>query len=453
MIILACNTCTYISKPTKNESHNINQANYNARQAHAPQTAMVVQRTEQADLPGTAPNSAMALSHHASGQASANQNAITTGPQSYQTDSSAFQSTINAERTVGQKRDRRDTKEFVTIKRKEYHQDGTLKAEVEESKETTDRGESESTETKELLSQVLQLKQERAVYEMKVEQTFTRRLKEEVKAGVEAGIKARLKAEEQTHALRMDEHIMRQAMGAKGKDAKPLDIFFLAKVVQKQRGLIGDLVDEAAATAWLADNAEDFTSTKLDALDAIEDDLSGIGDAQFAKRLPLLTTLGFSKAALETLGVWPKPAQFEESFEEIFETSTAPIHPSPIDHLEKEAWTTEVMDACLTTTASSRYSRPIDPEAEAATRIDPPLLLEIVDQFIRTDIAYERGDEKKKFHSPKILAVVGRFKHPSGEAVTVQVDLHRLKGGRNCDYYQEQILRFFAKEKALSTRR
>ena len=42
MIILACNTCSYVSKPTKNESHNVNQANFNARKAHAPPpTAMV----------------------------------------------------------------------------------------------------------------------------------------------------------------------------------------------------------------------------------------------------------------------------------------------------------------------------------------------------------------------------------------------------------------------------
>ena len=77
-----------------------------------------------------------------------------------------------------------------------------------------------STETKELRSQVLQLKQERAIYEMKVEQTFSHR----VKNGVEAGVKARLKVEDEGHARRMDEYALQQAIAAKGKEAEPLDI-------------------------------------------------------------------------------------------------------------------------------------------------------------------------------------------------------------------------------------
>ena len=94
-------------------------------------------------------------------------------------------------------------KEVVTNKRKEYYPDGTLKAEIEESKETSDQGESVSTETKELRSQVLQLKQERAIYEIKVEQTFQHKLN----MAAEAEVKGRLKAEEAAHAKRLDEYM------------------------------------------------------------------------------------------------------------------------------------------------------------------------------------------------------------------------------------------------------
>jgi hypothetical protein len=43
MVVLACNTCNYVSKPIKNETHNISQANYQARQAHKPQNTLVPQ--------------------------------------------------------------------------------------------------------------------------------------------------------------------------------------------------------------------------------------------------------------------------------------------------------------------------------------------------------------------------------------------------------------------------
>ena len=50
MVLLACNTCDYLSKPTKDDSHNISQANLTARKAHAP-TAMVRGTVESAPLP------------------------------------------------------------------------------------------------------------------------------------------------------------------------------------------------------------------------------------------------------------------------------------------------------------------------------------------------------------------------------------------------------------------
>ena len=119
-----------------------------------------------------------------------------------------MQHTVNVERTVSQKRDRRDTKEVVTNKRKEYYPDGTLKSEIEESKETTDQGESVSSETKELRSQVLQLKKEHTVYQLKVEQTF----KDRVNRAVASELTGRLKAEEAQNARRVEDTMARQVL-------------------------------------------------------------------------------------------------------------------------------------------------------------------------------------------------------------------------------------------------
>ena len=455
MVILACNVCGYISKPTKNESHNINQANFTARKAHAPQQGIA--GSEHAGRPDANPNGASiaAYPRHVDadrqGSCATHLNVATAdlAAQARTCQSSALQHTVNVERTVGQKRDRRDTKEVVTNKRREYYPDGTLKSEIEESKETTDQGETVSTETKELRSQVLQLKQERAIYEMKVEQTF----KDRVNRAVASELTSRLKAEEAQNARRVEDTMARQVLADRAKDAKPLDTFMLAKVVQKQRALIAYLVDEAAAKTWLAEHATDFKVGSIPQLDHMAADLLAIEDDAFADQLPLLHTLGFSKAQLTALGIWPKAGPvFEESVEEEFEPEPGPMapprHPSPIDHLPKEAWTTEVVDNCLAVTEWG-FRRPLNPEDEPRSRCDPPHLLEILDQFIRTRI-YTDAPEPI-IRNRKILAVTCRFQHPCGDAVNVQVDLHRLRAGENHAHYQEQIRRFYAKQRPLPT--
>ena len=455
MVILKCNTCSYISKPTNDKKANINQASLMARKAHA-STAMVsapwagepsmtsdgATARRHAD-PEEAPNAQLDNAFAAGG-------VVSQGPRT-EAQSSAVQQTVNIERTTGEKRDRRDTKKVVTCKRKEYYPDGTLKAEIEASKVTTDQVESVSTETKELRSQVLQLKQERTMYAMEVEQT----IKDRVQKAVDAGVKARLKSEEAERRRQLDEHMLRQAMAAKAKDAQPLDIVLLTRVVQRQQELINHFVDPTAASAWLAEHAtpDGFRAgTRTAQLDAMADDLATVDDADFADRLPLLATLGFSKEKLVGLGVWPAPPpMFEEEEEMVFEPKpgpmAAPTHPSPIDHLDKEAWDTSVLHKCLEFTASKQFSRdPLNPEA-GQTRIDPPHLLKIQSQTIRTKVYYDPGDEQRIIRNKKIHEVVCVFKHPCGEQVMVQVDLSLLR--RNKDHYHEQIRRFFAKEPML----
>ena len=112
------------------------------------------------------------------------------------------------------------------------------------------------------------------------------------------------------------------------------------------------------------------------------------------------------------------------------------------------------MDQCLAVTAEKKYLRnPLDTEA-GQMRIDPPHLLEIEFQVIRTHIHWrgDPGDTKGVIRSEKILQLGCKFKHPCGETVMVNVDLHRLKANRNHDHYREQVRRFFTKERPLSTR-
>ena len=359
--------------------------------------------------------------------------------------SATAQASITEEQTVERKLDRREAKEIITNKRREYYPNGTLKAEIEESKQTTDQRESVSEETKELRSQVLHLQRERAIYELKVERTFHDR----VKTAVAAQWASEKESAELRRAAQLEDCVAHQILEGRMKGAKPLDVFVLSKVVQRQREMIANLVDKAAASEWLAEHQTSFRLGTVPQVAQMANDLETIED--FAQELPLMANLGFSKEDLERLGIWPKPAAaaFEESTEETFETReplAPPTHPSPIDHLEKEAWTDEVMDECLAATAR-KYTRPLDPTETEAKRIDPPHLLEITDQFIRTKVYYEPGDERKVIHNRRILALICCFKHPCGEAVMAQVDLHRLNSNRA--HYSEQIRRFFSQHRPL----
>jgi hypothetical protein len=364
----------------------------------------------------------------------------------------ALQSRVSEERTVGEKRDRRDAREVVSNKRREYYPDGMLKSEVEETREMVDQGESVSVETKELRSQVLQLKQEHAVYELKVERTF----KDRVDRAIASARRDVVKDEERKRAALIEDAMVHQVLAGKTKEAEPLDVFVLAKVVQQQRALIANLVNEGAATAWVKEQAAGFKVGSVPQVDHMADDLLAITDDEaFADKLPLLTTLGFSRSQLEALGVWPAPApQVSEGVEETFEPPPLPMappaHPSPIDHLEKDAWTDQVLDECLAMTAGALFRKTLDPgDGDEPTRVDPPHLLAILDQFIRTAVYYAPGDPTGVIRNRKILAVSAQFKHPSGDVVHVQVDLHRLKSGYNRSHYREQICRFFAKKRML----
>jgi hypothetical protein len=157
-----------------------------------------------------------------------------------------LQSSVTQERTVGEKRDRRDTSEVLIKKSKEYYPNGALKSEVEESKQTTDKGESVSIETRELQTQVRELQHELAFYQA----TFQNKLE----SGIRRGIAAEAEREKRAHQRELDQQIAIQALTTKG--ARPLDVFLLAKLVELYHAFV-ESDGRLGFSAWLAEHNND----------------------------------------------------------------------------------------------------------------------------------------------------------------------------------------------------
>ena len=457
MIRMQCDTCSFL--PTvRNTDASKKQARHQAKMAHKPpDSSLVAGRAAEGapEAPTIVDNKSAKLPLQEDSEMQRTSTEVDSA--------TSVKSSSTEERTVGEKRDRRDMKEVLTSKRKEYYPDGTLKAEIEESKETTDKGESVSTEIRELRTRVIELEQQITLSQMKVERTF--------KTLVEKKVATRLDSERKSYAKLLDRQIANQSLSAKG--AKPMDVYLLAKIVNKQCAMLSDLVEASAASDWLTKNADDLglfgvpqqLEDQPDYQDLVELACQSQADidAAFRSKLPLLSNLGFSSAHLDEWGLWPRPKPDDPTPVEGCagvedNTSIAEEEPpdgrrfpSPIDRLPPEAWTSEVLTECLGMTGEAMYTRPLEPEKEARQRQDPPKLIGIISQHIRTTVFYKDNDPDKVIRNRKILAVLARFEHPSGDAVDVQVDVHDLTATYNRPHYKEQVRLFFSKNRALST--
>ena len=381
--------------------------------------------------------------------------------------SCTLQNSVTQARTVGEKRDQRDASEVVMMKSKEYYPDGTLKCEVEASKQTTDKGETVSRETKELQTQVLQLQQELTVNQMKVERTFNNRLQTAIKRG----IAARVEGEKRARQTQVNQQVATQCLSA--KDAQPLDVYLLAKLVELYSAFISETEDNGAFAAWLAERKEDAFAHVQGLFESQRyyNELVSMADEEsedlFRDKMPLLSNLGFTISKLKELGLWPRAVihdeegtaseEYEAEEGHVEDTIDGPSedcgrYPSPIDHLPKEGWTSKVLKECLEYTGTAMNTRPIDPLSCEPKRQDPPELLEIIDQHVRTEVYYKPGDSKKVIHNRKILELVVHFKHPTGGAVEVQVDKIDLDMTYNRPHYSAKLCSFFSKHPPLSTR-